>query len=94
MTSFFEVCFALDPKMRTRFPDTTAAQVGQATATHCFMRADVNKGAWLCQCVVVNPVVFQTAESRLTSSRRGVIRTTLLQLLFPNECKKDAFCDS
>jgi Ca2+-binding EF-hand superfamily protein len=43
MTSFFEVCFALDPSMKKRFGDTTAAQVGQATANHCFVRADVNK---------------------------------------------------
>jgi Ca2+-binding EF-hand superfamily protein len=43
MTSFFEVCFALDPSMKKRFGDTTAAQVGQATANHCFVRADANK---------------------------------------------------
>jgi Ca2+-binding EF-hand superfamily protein len=43
MTSFFEVCFALDPSMKKRFGGTTAAQVGQATANHCFVRADANK---------------------------------------------------
>jgi len=42
MTSFFEVCFALDATMKKRFGNITAAQVGIATAKHCFERADIN----------------------------------------------------
>jgi len=43
MTSFFEVCFALDTSMKKRFGGITAQEVGRATATHCFNRADTNK---------------------------------------------------
>jgi len=42
MTSFFEVCFALDTTMKKRFGNITAEQVGIATAKHCFERADAN----------------------------------------------------
>jgi len=42
MTSFFEVCFALDTTMKKRFGNITAEQVGIATAKHCFERADIN----------------------------------------------------
>jgi len=42
MTSFFEVCFALDATMKKRFGNITAEQVGVATAKHCFERADAN----------------------------------------------------
>jgi Ca2+-binding EF-hand superfamily protein len=44
MTSFFEVCFALDPSLRRSFGGgVTAADVGRATAEHCFVRADSDK---------------------------------------------------
>ncbi len=42
LSSFFEVCFALDSDMRQRFIHTTPAELGAATAQHCFRRADSN----------------------------------------------------
>lgn len=42
LTSFFEVCFALEPSMAAKFHGYTAQEVGVATAEHCFRRADAD----------------------------------------------------
>jgi len=42
LTSFFQVSFSLEPDMQARFGGASAEEVGEATAEHCFKRADTD----------------------------------------------------